>query len=208
MRATPLLATLVILGTVSFTMRSSGHPWHGETAPVRASEMPAGFLGDTRGGYGYVGPSEAESYWMLDYRCEEDKPPCDHCEPSSLAPATRERIADTNSTVAGADLLRRARKNAFEFLALQLAALDPARTPDFEPPDCLGNDPSLRGLFKSLPAEQPSNAEIEAMRGQKQLLMHKYRAVGGTLSSGNIVRALVYNDLLETTMAERNCARE
>jgi hypothetical protein len=194
MRFLPALAALFI------SAFSFAHPGHDLRAPVRPTDL-LDHWGATRGGYGFVGPSEAESYWLLGLRCDPEAGVPLKCldEFRGVSPET-EYLAEE---VLRQLLLERIRASAYEYLALQFAQLTGSRNRDFAPPACLAHLNRLKGLFASLPVKSPAEAELKKMSPQRRELLAKFSAVGGTLSEGNMLRSLIYHDHLQEAFRKR-----
>ncbi len=183
-------------------VRAWGHPSH---QPVRASfSAEPEHYSPAIGGYGYYARSEAEAADAFRFGCSNAERldyiarGCSRVIPTGTDPTTI--VTDTMR----AFLLQRIREHEFESTALQLAAINPSRSNPPTLPSCLAPNAELSGLFASLPAAQPSDADIASATEPRKSQLAKFRVAGNTLTSGNLVRASMTYDKLKSAQ-DRRC---
>lgn len=190
----------VVLELVS-TSYAYAHPHY---APVNAVSPIGQSIGASYGGYGYVASSEAAAASIFEFSCSPEAVRgyvMDYCGPKTN-PKTplASFIHDTGEAL----LAKRLREHQNEYIALQLAAVHSNRG---RPPSCLDGSADIKRIYQSLPRHLPADSEIEDAKGPRRALLAKFRAVGQQLTSGNMVRALIYYDQL-VKQEKKKCGRD
>ena len=178
----------------------------GQESPVAATRALGEYLGNVRGGFGYIAGSETEAYSSFDFSCDADfrrAALSDACPGDSGEPAVISRELERSLIAhARADLVQRIREAAFEHTILQLAALENDRSTPPPVPACIPAGSPLRTLYSRLGTRQLRGDEIEAMPLEAQHEQLRYRAVAYTLSTGNLLRAEMNHRLLSREIEE------
>lgn len=177
---------------------------HPRFHPVRPPEVAETDLGEAHGGYGYVATSEAEALQSLLFSCSPNdrRRYLSAYDPRCLTSNTGNAANDPDRFITEtmrALILDRVREHYFEYLTLQAASCTSNRSQAaFPVPSCLQGNTELEELFQSLPPSQPSNQVIDSTPMPIRRTLSKFRAVGGQLTSGNVIRALIFSQHMET----------